>query len=109
MSLSLLLLLACSPETEDTGEPQVTDPGCEVLEIQVDGEDPPSVGDLWTVGLHCDGAALLGATVVLVDPADTAQIDVNHVHFTREGELTLWVQVGRYRSSRQVDVQAAAP
>jgi len=78
---------------------------CDTLDIRVTGEDPPSVGDTWTVWLWCnDDVLLTGATRLIFDPNDIATVTSNEVEFIRAGEATLLVQVGSRRQTRDVSV-----
>ena len=104
------LLAACTgkpdEETaapEDTDEPEERE-DCTTLEIRIDGEDPPVVGETWTTFLVCDDALLLGAMRVLWDPADIASVNENTSTFLRAGEADLTVQTGSRRVTRAVTV-----
>ena len=87
--LLLTVLLACNKASVDSGtqaDPEDTgsgtsdrdddddDGGCDELSIKVLGEDPPSVGDEWTVYMKCDDAVLTGTSVVRVDPVEMALV-----------------------------------
>lgn len=104
----LSLMLACSEASPDSGAPAVVEDSgepeheeerddCEEISIKVIGDEPPSVGDTWTVYLNCDAAVLTGTTVVRVDPVDLATIDDNVITWDLAGEGTLRVQVGNMR------------
>lgn len=115
LSLVLLpaLLGACTGKDEDTGgdtSPEVVDTGdyqgveCDVTEIRVDGNDPPVVGDTWSIFLWCDDALLTGAMVVQFTPPEVAELEENVATFVEPGSATLNVQVGRHRASRDVKI-----
>jgi hypothetical protein len=110
-ALGLLATAGCTGKAEDTGEdtgPAVVDTGdyevetCDVLEIRVNGEDPPRVGDEWTIFLWCDEALLTGAMIVRFDPPEVADMEENVATFIEPGKATLDVQVGRHRANREV-------
>lgn len=105
--LLLAALWACGDETDtldtDPGDTESAEP-CEELVVDVMGDDPPHVGDTWTVWLRCDGATLTGATVLRFDPPDFATIDDNQAAFLYVGEATMTIQVGRERVTREVEV-----
>lgn len=104
----LALLTACAgddpvdtaPEEQVQDEPEP----CAEVELDVEGPQPPVVGDEWTVWLRCDGSTLIGTTVVRFDPADFGTVDANVVTFLRAGTATLRVQVGAYREETEVTV-----
>lgn len=106
----LALLTACDrkPAEDSDSEPVVQDTPdpCQVVELDVEGPQPPVVGDEWTVWLRCDGATLIGTTVVRFDPPDFGMVDGNVVTFTQAGTATLRVQVGAYREETEVTVTA---
>ena len=82
-------------EDNDDVEPQ----GCGVVELDVQGPEAPKVGDSWTVWLRCDGATMLGATVLRFDPPSIATLDDNVATFVEAGETTMTMQVGAYRET----------
>ncbi|MBK7757676.1 MAG: hypothetical protein IPI35_15000 [Deltaproteobacteria bacterium] len=82
-------------EDSDDVEPQ----GCGVVELDVQGPEAPKVGDSWTVWLRCDGATMLGATVLRFDPPSIATLDDNVATFVEAGETTMTMQVGVYRET----------
>lgn len=107
----LALLLACTgAPAEDTAAPVVEEEEderepCTELEIRVNGEDPPSVGDTWTMLLICDGAVMTGALRVMWDPNDIATVENGtQSTFLYAGEATLTIQAGSQRASRDVTV-----
>ncbi|MDP2311819.1 MAG: hypothetical protein Q8P41_02870 [Pseudomonadota bacterium] len=106
----LTLLLACTGAPPlDTAEPEVEDEvptgtACEALEIRVNGDDPPQVGDEWTVFLWCDDALMTGATRLLFDPNDIAAVSDNTAQFLYAGSATLTMQVGSRRQEREVTI-----
>ncbi|MFN7144403.1 MAG: hypothetical protein ACK4YP_11545 [Myxococcota bacterium] len=106
----LLTFTACSgAPPDDTGVPADTDEevvaaSCDALEIRVDGEDPPSVGDTWTTWLWCDDALMTGAYRVMWDPPEIATVSENRSEFIAAGEATLMVQVGSRKQWRDVTV-----
>lgn len=108
--LHLLLLFACTgADPVDSAAPADTDDGpdaqaCDVLEIRVNGEDPPTVGDTWTVFLWCDDALLTGTYRIFFDPPDFATLSNNDLTFLYAGEAELTVQAGSRRQTRMVSV-----
>jgi hypothetical protein len=111
LALLSVFVLACSDAPEgDSAEEVVVEEAptglvCDTLDIRVTGDDPPSVGDAWTVWLWCnDDTLLTGATRVSFDPNDIATVSSNEVEFLKAGEATLTVQVGSRRESRDVTV-----
>ena len=100
-----LLLLGCTSATPvDTGSPPVDteEPAgleCSVLEIRVNGEDPPHVGDTWALWLWCDDTLLLGATRIVFTPPDIASISENNATFLYAGDGSVQVQVGSRRQT----------
>ena len=84
-------------------DPQPT--GCDVLEVGYDGENPPSVGESWTVWPICDGSLVFGAMVVQVDPTSCATIDEGVVTWKEAGSCELMVQSGSQRAYETVEVQ----
>lgn len=81
-------------------EPQ----GCGVVELDVQGPAEPRVGDSWTVWLRCDGATMLGATVLRFDPPTIATLEDNVATFVDSGDATMTMQVGAYRESLSLTV-----
>ena len=110
--IALLLALGCGPKEIDTGTaPAETEPThdytshtCDELIIDVNGEDPPVVGDLWTVWLYCDEALLTGTQILQFDPPELATVTDNNATFLIAGEGTMRIQVGSKRSERAVVV-----
>jgi hypothetical protein len=108
--LALAGLTACGEkETLDTSPPvedsdDVEPQGCGVVELDVDGPEAPTVGDSWTVWLRCDGATMLGATVLRFDPPTIATLDDNVATFVEAGDATMTMQVGAYRESLTLTV-----
>lgn len=105
------LLLACTAtedtgtEVEDTGErEEYIPPDCEEVGVGFDGADPPAVGDTWVVWATCDGAALLGATVIRVDPVEMAYQDGNELTWSEAGEVEIMAQSGQRRGYLTVTV-----
>lgn len=85
----------------DTGPEQPSkDEDCAVLELKLVGPESPVVGDSITVILRCDGAPLVGTSVLRVTPLDNANVQDNVVTFTRSGPINVRLQVG----SRAADV-----
>ncbi len=112
--LILAVALACAgpSDTGETGLVEETDEpyeepleDCEVLEIDPLGPSPPRVGDTWTVWLRCDGATLMGWTVLRFDPTDFADVDGNEATFRYAGDARMTIQVGTYRESMDVTVE----
>lgn len=106
----LFSLAACSgAPPDDTGVPadtdeEVTGTTCDTLEIRVDGDDPPSVGDTWTTWLWCDTALMTGAYRIMWDPPEIAAVSENRSEFLYAGDATLMVQVGSRKQWRDVTV-----
>ena len=88
-------------EDSDDVEPQ----GCGVVELDVQGPEVPKVGDSWTVWLRCDGATMLGATVLRFDPPTIATLDDNVATFVEAGDATMTMQVGVYRETLTLTVE----
>ncbi len=114
MLSSLLLLVACGPGTPDSGDSgeQTTEDrnqpsGCELLEVGFDGPDPPTVGDLWTVWPVCDGAPVLGASVIRVDPSSCASLHENELTWAEAGTCEVMAQSGSQRAYLSVEVRPA--
>jgi hypothetical protein len=114
----LALYFACTPDpvdSADTGEqeeieyPEVTT--CDVTEIRTEDEDPPHVGEGWTIFLWCDDALMTGASKVAVEPVDAATFDdstgVIVVTWALAGDAVLSLQTGRFKATRDVTVLAA--
>jgi len=91
---------------QDTGlvETDTEDDGCDVVELDIMGPDEPHPGDSWTVWLRCDGATLLGPTVLQFDPTDFATIDDNVATFQYAGTAEMRMQVGSIRETMDVTV-----
>ena len=114
-SLCLMFTLgACAPSTGDDTAAPVDSPApdtppvepeaCREVLLEVMGDDPPRVGDEWTVWLRCDGATLAGVAIVLVSPPEMARIDDNIVTWLDAGEASLFAQYGAERGERVVVV-----
>lgn len=111
----VLLALACGPKEGDSGAtedvevtyPPVTGDPCDAITLRVDGNDPPVVGDAWTVWLYCDDALLTGTTILQFDPPDLATVTDNNATFLAAGEGLVRMQVGSRRAERDVVVAAA--
>jgi hypothetical protein len=106
----LLLLAACTGDApqdtapiEEVDDTPTVDP-CEVLEIHVTGDDPPQVGDEWTLWMWCDNALMTGAMRLSFDPPEFATVSENRAQFLLVGDATLTLQVGSRRLSRDVTV-----
>lgn len=109
------LLLSCTDKvdeaetgTSDTGtveEGPDSTGGCDTVDLDVMGTDPPSVGDEWTVWLRCDGATLLGTTVLSFDPPRVATVTDNVATFLEAGDATMTMQVGAERASMDLTIQ----
>lgn len=80
------------------------DGGCEEVEVDYDGEDPPSVGTTWTLFPRCDGALVLGAVVIRVEPLESASLDENLITFEQAGICEISVQVGSAIGILEVEV-----
>ena len=109
------LWLACSSPEVDSAAPveeTETDPPagstCETLTIDVNGEDPPAVGDEWTVWLYCDQALLTGTMILQFDPPSLATVQDNVAVFLEAGAGLMRIQVGSKRAERDVTVDPAA-
>lgn len=106
----LAALAACGDKEPLDTAPEVTDSrddepqGCGVVELDVDGPEAPRVGDVWTVWLRCDGATMLGATVLRFDPPTIATLDDNVATFVEAGDATMTMQVGAYRETLTLTV-----
>lgn len=108
------LLSACSPAASDdtaaAGDSAAADArppepeACGEVLLEVMGDDPPRVGDEWTVWLRCDGATLAGVAIVRVTPPEMARIDDNIVTWVGSGEASLFAQYGAERGERAVTV-----
>ena len=106
MTALVLLALGCSePAVEKDSAEAVVDTGegperpskdedCAVLELKLVGPEAPVVGDSVTVILRCDGAPLVGTSVLRVDPIENAEVQDNVVTFTRPGAVNIRLQVG---------------
>ncbi len=116
LALALGLAVACSgkADTADTAGIATTNPTptntyvpdpCDVVEIDYDGEDEPSVGDSWTLFMRCDGAVMMGATVIQFDPMSFATIAENVITFQEVGAGTLFMQTGSYQAELDITVQ----
>jgi hypothetical protein len=109
MMTSLLFMLACTPPDDDSAEvEQIIEPEdntvpCEP-ELDVRGDDPPGVGDEWTVFMYCDDAMLMGAMILQFDPPEAAQVEDNVATFRQAGEALLMMQVGSRRAEKTVTV-----
>lgn len=111
--LSLGLGLACTgkvedsvPEPEDTAyeDPRNEPSGCEELEIDFAGEDPPSVGDEWTLLPKCDGSVLIGAMVIQVEPSSAATLDETLLTWQEAGPAEIMLQAGSKKAYLDVEV-----
>lgn len=115
LALFALVALACTgassedsaPDLEDTAVDEGPEPtGCDVLEVGFDGEDPPTVGDTWTVWPICDGSFVMGAMVVRVDPSEAATIADGEVTWVSAGTHELMVQSGSQKAYLDVTVES---
>ncbi len=90
----------------DTGDerPESSGETCGVVELRPDGPPAPVVGDHWNLLLYCDDALLTGASTFRSDPADTVTFDEYVATFLVAGEVTITMQVGRYRDDVTVTV-----
>lgn len=111
LGLVVLLLSACSPETEETGQEdtdrqeETDEPeGCQEVTLDLNGPEAPKVGDEWTVLMRCDDAVLMGPMVIRFTPPDFANLDSNTVLFTTAGTGSMRVQVGAYRLDQDLTV-----
>ena len=117
VALGFVVCLGCSGKSGDTS-PLVTDTapteptteppqssGCDVVEFDYDGPDDPVVGDEWTVWLRCDGALLLGASVIGIDPPELATVADNLLTFVQAGAGTVSVQTGAFSATQDVTIQ----
>lgn len=110
----LALLFACETDDVDTGDSAPAEDSaptesatCEELEIDQDGEDPPKVGDVWTIFLKCDGTTMLGASVIALDPTTAATKVDNVLTWAEAGPATISLQTGRFKTTREVNVLPA--
>lgn len=90
--------------TGTTGGSTSEDEGCEEVEVDFDGEDPPHVGTTWTLFPRCDGALVLGAVVIRVEPLESATLDENLITFEQAGICEISVQVGSEIGTLEVEV-----
>lgn len=113
LALFAVFAIACTGSTEDSA-PELQDTavedrpgptGCDVLEVGFDGQDPPSVGDMWTVWPICDGSFVMGAMVVRVEPSEGASISDGEVTWELAGTHELMVQSGSQKSYLDVTVE----
>ena len=110
--LIALTALACTPDEKDTAvldsAEEVDYPAvheCAEVVLEFNGNDPPRVGDLWTIWLNCDGRVLMGASRIAVDPVEAATLDENELTWALAGEATIDMQTGQTKGSRTVTVQ----
>ncbi len=110
-----LLVMACGAGDGDSGdsaEETTSDrnqpTGCDLVEVGYDGPNPPTVGDLWTVWPICDGAPVIGAAVIRVDPSSCVSQRENELTWAQAGTCEVMAQTGSQRAYLQVEVQAAA-
>ena len=87
--------------TDDSSDTE--DLGCDKLEIEYDGQDPPHVGSQWTLWLKCDGA-LMTLTIIRFTPSDFASVDENVATFLQAGDGTISMQAGTERVYQDVTV-----
>ena len=111
--LSVIFLLGCGPSDDETGlflpTSEVTQTntgtgGCEEVTLNYDGEDEPVVGDMWTVWLKCDGALLMGPSVLSVEPVEFAQIFDKTVTFAMAGSGDIRLQTGTWSDTITITV-----
>lgn len=109
----LISLLACgtseeAPEETETEEDSETEPDdtftCDVPELRINGEEPPIVGDVWTVFLWCGDTLMTGAMVLAFDPPTIAEVESNNAEFVEAGDAVMSLQVGRYAAEQDVTV-----
>ena len=107
------MLIGCGLSDDETGAHLPTstvshtttdDGGCDEVVLNYDGEDKPQVGDMWTVWLKCDGALLMGPSVIATEPQEFAQIYDNEVTFLMAGSGDLTVQTGSFSDTMTVVV-----
>lgn len=111
----ILLLIACGVTNDDSSAsatevvtyPPVEGDPCDAVTLQVNGADPPVVGDVWTVWLYCDDALLTGAMILQFDPPELASVQDNSAVFLTEGKGVVRMQVGSRRAEQSVTVGAA--
>lgn len=109
----LSLLLACGTKSFDSEPPVDSEPAqtnnepepCGVLEIDYDGDNPPQVGDEWTVWLRCDGAVLMGAVIIQIDPVEAALIYENVLTFAQAGDAVLSMQAGHDTATMDITIE----
>lgn len=116
VGLILGLGLACTgkvedsvPELEDTAEddPRNEPSGCDEVSIDFVGEDPPVVGDEWTLLPKCDGSPLMGAMVIQVEPTSAAELDENLLTWLEAGPAQIMLQAGQTKGYLDVEVGEA--
>jgi hypothetical protein len=107
----LALLFACEPDDVDTGDSAPVEETeypdtleCNTLELRADKEDPPHVGEDWTIFLFCDDVLLTGASKVGLDPTDAATVNENVLTWAKPGDATITLQTGRFKTERDVSV-----
>jgi hypothetical protein len=72
------------------------DLGCTELVADYVGPEQPRVGDSWEVWLRCDGATMVGSTIVRPDPIDMATVYDNEVTFLYPVEGSIKIQSGSF-------------
>ena len=90
------------PEVVEEEEPEYEE--CVELSYEVLGPEEPVVGDTWIVWARCDGATLIGATVLRFDPSDFASLDENTATFLYAGTGTMKLRVGNQNFEQEVVV-----
>jgi len=108
----LATLLACGAPDEDSGPPAedivtyppVSGDPCEEIRLEVGGNDPPVVGDVWLVWLYCDEALLTGTMLLQFSPPELASVEDNEATFLSAGTGTMRMQVGSKWQEREVVV-----
>lgn len=111
----LVALLACGPKEVDSGDPAeeivtyppVSGDPCDELILDIDGNDPPIVGDTWRVWLYCDEALLTGTMLLQFTPPELASVEDNLATFLASGTGTMRMQVGSKWQEREVEVAVA--
>jgi len=114
------ILIGCDKPGEDTSSPTTEvddttdedlDPdteeesgGCDEVTVDFDGDEPPTVGTTWTLFPRCDGALIMGAVVIRVEPLESATLDENLITFEQAGICEISVQVGSVVGTLEVEV-----
>lgn len=94
------------PDTTPDDSGTETNQGCDEIEFDFDGPNPPHVGDEWTVWFRCDGAVTMGAAIIRITPPEMAAIFDNELTFLESGKGEVKIQSGTYVVTQDVSVLA---